>query len=79
MTKVVTKALNLYYFFLFQHPGGSEVLLEYAGRDASLAFRGVGHSKAAIRALDRYQIGELPLHECIFRKADGILISQIPA
>ena len=39
--------------FLSLHPGGEDVILEYLGYDATLAFRGVGHSKAADRMLKR--------------------------
>lgn len=39
--------------FLKTHPGGSDVILEYAGRDATLAFIGTGHSSAAIHSLKR--------------------------
>ena len=39
--------------FLSLHPGGEDVILEYLGYDATLAFRGVGHSKAAVRMLKR--------------------------
>ena len=35
--------------FLGRHPGGEDVLLEYLGYDATMAFRGVGHSAAAFR------------------------------
>ena len=31
--------------FLARHPGGREVMEEYLGWDATLAFRGVGHSR----------------------------------
>ncbi|KAJ3654765.1 hypothetical protein Zmor_013932 [Zophobas morio] len=65
--------------FLDEHPGGSDILLECAGRDASVAFRGSGHSSQAMRALDRFLIGELPLHERIFRKPGGYHLSDIPA
>ncbi|EEZ99897.1 uncharacterized protein LOC656171 [Tribolium castaneum] len=64
--------------FLDEHPGGGDILLEYAGRDASVAFRGSGHSKQALRALSRFEIGELPTHERIFRKPGGFKISDIP-
>ena len=46
-----------------RHPGGEDVILEYLGYDATLAFRGVGHSKTALRALDKYCIGILPRDE----------------
>jgi len=49
--------------FLRLHPGGEEVLAEYLGYDGTLAFRGVGHSKAAVRMLTKYCIGILPREE----------------
>lgn len=61
--------------FLKNHPGGSDVILEYAGRDATLAFIGTGHSSAAIHSLKRYLIGELPVEERIFRVPNGLKIS----
>ncbi|CAG9771826.1 unnamed protein product [Ceutorhynchus assimilis] len=64
--------------FLDTHPGGEDILLEHAGRDATVAFRGSGHSAQAIRALDKYLIGSLPLHERLFRKLGGIRLSDIP-
>lgn len=60
--------------FLKSHPGGQDVLLEYAGRDASLAFVGTGHSQTADRLLKKFLIGELPAHERIFRTPNGIKI-----
>ncbi|XP_053982214.1 uncharacterized protein LOC128878219 [Hylaeus volcanicus] len=60
--------------FLKNHPGGSDVILEYAGRDATLAFIGTGHTRAATRILDRFLIGELPLEERIFRVPDGVKV-----
>ncbi|KAJ8929231.1 hypothetical protein NQ314_018110 [Rhamnusium bicolor] len=64
--------------FLEEHPGGADILLEYAGREASVAFRGCGHSAQAIRALDRFFIGELPMHERIFRKPGGFRLNDLP-
>lgn len=61
--------------FLRNHPGGSDVILEYAGRDATLAFIGTGHSRAARRSLGRYLIGELPPEERIFRVPDGVKVA----
>lgn len=43
--------------FLLEHPGGEDVILENAGRDATLAFQGVGHSTLALRGLDDYLVG----------------------
>lgn len=60
--------------FLRIHPCGQEVLLEYAGRDATLAFIGAGHSAFARTTLDRYVIGELPPEERIYRTPNGVKI-----
>lgn len=43
--------------FLMEHPGGEDVIVENAGRDVTVAFRGVGHSTLALRALDDYLVG----------------------
>nr|XP_056718394.1 cytochrome b5 [Euleptes europaea] len=48
--------------FLREHPGGEEVLLEQAGRDATESFEDVGHSVDAREMLDQYLIGEV--HPC---------------
>ena len=45
------------------HPGGEEVMAEYLGYDATIAFQGVGHSKAASRMLQPNLIGILPQDE----------------
>ncbi|KAL6257394.1 hypothetical protein P5V15_010966 [Pogonomyrmex californicus] len=60
--------------FLKNHPGGQDVLLEYAGRDATLAFIGTGHSAVARTTLERYKIGELPPKERIFRIPNGVKV-----
>ncbi|NWW47190.1 CYB5B protein, partial [Pedionomus torquatus] len=44
---------------LFQHPGGEEVLLEQAGKDATESFEDVGHSTDAREMLKQYYIGEI--------------------
>merc|ERR1712062_295071 len=45
------------------HPGGEEVMAESLGYDATIAFQGVGHSKAASRMLQPNLIGILPQDE----------------
>lgn len=60
--------------FLKTHPGGYDVILEYAGRDATLAFIGTGHSSMARQSLERYLIGELPQGEKIFRVPNGVKV-----
>ncbi|NWU90748.1 CYB5B protein, partial [Upupa epops] len=51
--------------FLAEHPGGEEVLLEQAGRDATESFEDVGHSTDAREMLKQYYIGEIhPVRTC---------------
>uniref|UniRef100_A0A8D2QBQ6 Cytochrome b5 heme-binding domain-containing protein n=1 Tax=Zonotrichia albicollis TaxID=44394 RepID=A0A8D2QBQ6_ZONAL len=50
---------GLTWTLLFQHPGGEEVLLEQAGRDATESFEDVGHSTDAREMLKQYYIGEV--------------------
>ncbi|KAG2663538.1 hypothetical protein I3843_16G037000 [Carya illinoinensis] len=55
--------------FLKEHPGGEEVLMESAGKDASKEFEAVGHSKGAQSLLRKYQVGVLQGH--IFQDGDS--------
>ncbi|KPJ12722.1 Cytochrome b5 [Papilio machaon] len=64
--------------FLDEHPGGADIMLEYAGGDASTAFRSSGHSKSAAKALERFVVGELPIHERMYRRPGGMRLSDIP-
>lgn len=43
----------------FQHPGGEEVLLEQAGKDATENFEDIGHSTDARTMMKDYMVGEL--------------------
>ncbi|XP_049815923.1 uncharacterized protein LOC126263004 [Schistocerca nitens] len=52
--------------FLSKHPGGEEILLEYAGRDASLAFQGIGHGPDMVAVLEPNLVGVLPPSERLF-------------
>ncbi|XP_027703469.1 cytochrome b5 type B [Vombatus ursinus] len=45
--------------FLGEHPGGEEVLMEQAGRDATESFEDVGHSLDAKEMLKQYYVGEV--------------------
>ncbi|VDO19231.1 unnamed protein product [Heligmosomoides polygyrus] len=45
--------------FLDEHPGGCEVLLEVAGRDATESFEDVGHSTDAREMRKNYLVGEI--------------------
>ncbi|KOC60889.1 Cytochrome b5 [Habropoda laboriosa] len=42
-----------------KHPGGPELLEEYAGQDATRGFDEFGHSSDARHALKKFLIGEL--------------------
>ncbi|XP_073386398.1 cytochrome b5 isoform X2 [Physcomitrium patens] len=44
--------------FMDDHPGGDDVLLQTAGKDASEEFDDVGHSKSAIEQLKDFYVGE---------------------
>lgn len=56
--------------FLLEHPGGEDVIMEHAGRDATISFRTVGHSVPALQSLDEYLVGILPDHERVY-SGDG--------
>ncbi|XP_065285606.1 uncharacterized protein [Dermacentor albipictus] len=49
--------------FLDKHPGGQEILWEHAGRDATFAFMGTGHTREAVSMLQQYCIGILAEEE----------------
>lgn len=48
--------------FLEEHPGGEEVLLEVAGKDATKEFDTIGHSQGAKNMLSKFQVGVLQGH-----------------
>ncbi|KAK9761754.1 Cytochrome b5 [Basidiobolus ranarum] len=45
--------------FLDDHPGGGEVIVECAGRDATEAFDEIGHSDEATKLLEDLYVGNL--------------------
>ncbi|KAJ0261694.1 Cytochrome b5 isoform E [Hirschfeldia incana] len=45
--------------FIVSHPGGDEVLLSSAGKDATFDFEDVGHSDEARELMKEYYIGEI--------------------
>ena len=45
--------------FVYEHPGGDFILLEYAGRDATHPFLSSRHGSLAYKMLDKYWIGIL--------------------
>ncbi|PNF24631.1 hypothetical protein B7P43_G00749 [Cryptotermes secundus] len=62
-----------------KHPGGEEILLEYAGRDATLAFRGIGHGVELLQVLERRFLGVLPESERIYHTLGGKLAGFRPS
>ena len=49
--------------YLDDHPGGSELMMQHAGKDASLAFEAMFHSANARTKLDQFCVGQLPNNE----------------
>lgn len=49
--------------FLSEHPGGYDILLEHAGRDATIPFEEKGHSHDALQLLQDYYIGDVTRNE----------------
>ncbi|KAL7081372.1 hypothetical protein ACP275_14G036000 [Erythranthe tilingii] len=45
--------------YLNDHPGGDDILLGQAGKDASEEFEDVGHGSAARLMLDEFYVGEV--------------------
>ncbi len=45
--------------FAEMHPGGGDVLIEKAGKDATEAFRSIGHSEGAVMQMMDYLVGVL--------------------
>ncbi|XP_067055538.1 cytochrome b5-like isoform X2 [Acropora muricata] len=54
--------------FLAEHPGGSEIMLEHAGMDATSVFQDINHSTEAKKMLLGYYIGELIERDRIHKK-----------
>jgi nitrate reductase (NAD(P)H) len=43
--------------YLSSHPGGAEIILNCAGKNATREFDDIGHSKNAVKILQKYEIG----------------------
>jgi cytochrome b involved in lipid metabolism len=53
--------------FIEYHPGGYEIMLEYAGTDATNAFMEKPHTIEGTAMLDKYLIGELVPEDRMFQ------------
>ncbi|RDD37388.1 Cytochrome b5 [Trichoplax sp. H2] len=49
--------------FMVEHPGGEEILLEMAGKDATIAFEENGHSVDARALMGNYYVGNIEASE----------------
>ncbi|KAL1233471.1 Cytochrome b5 [Trichinella pseudospiralis] len=66
--------------FLEEHPGGIEVLLEQAGRDATESFEDIGHSNDAREMRDQYYIGDIVENEHkIFQRTSSATVTKSSA
>ncbi|WOH04628.1 hypothetical protein DCAR_0624039 [Daucus carota subsp. sativus] len=45
--------------FLYEHPGGEDIILKATGRDATEDYNGVNHSGEATGILQKYYVGDL--------------------
>lgn len=63
--------------FIEEHPGGEEVLLEQAGKEASEIFEDVSHSADAKDLMKNYLIGELPEEEKFSRKQTKQVVKNV--
>ena len=43
--------------FIDEHPGGSEIVVESTGKDATSDFQDIGHSSVAEEMMEQYKIG----------------------
>ena len=63
--------------YLSSHPGGADIILSSAGKNASRAFDDVGHSKSAVQTLAKYEIGvcsspsSSPIEQSVFSSIVG--------
>ncbi|GJQ09958.1 hypothetical protein GpartN1_g1749.t1 [Galdieria partita] len=57
--------------FLDRHPGGEEILLQYAGEDGTLEYEKAGHPEEAQQLLQDFCVGCVT-RECVL-EGDGLL------
>jgi len=46
-------------WFIRDHPGGEDVILEYSGQDLTQAFEDIGHSEKAVELMNKYWVGRV--------------------
>jgi cytochrome b involved in lipid metabolism len=55
--------------FAGEHPGGEEILIEYAGKESTEAFNDIGHSQDAKDIMKKYRVGTIVEAERTSNKA----------
>ena len=58
---VINKQVYDVTLFLKEHPGGEDIIMEFAGYDATTAFAENGHSDDAVEMLQGFKIGRLKM------------------
>ena len=44
--------------YIHDHPGGADILIEAAGKDATVDFDNAGHSEDAFEIMEEYRVGK---------------------
>ena len=55
--------------YLNDHPGGPEIIMDFAGKDADAMFEDIGHSSTARQQLAKLYIGDLKFDEAAAKAA----------
>ena len=62
--------------YMAEHPGGSEILEDVIGSDATSAFEGIGHSQDATNRLKILRIGDYKPNKFAHNTADNDIIES---
>ena len=60
--------------YLNDHPGGPEIILEFAGKNADEMFEDIGHSNEARSKMKEYFIGKLKVGSVEFSPLLGLTL-----
>lgn len=65
--------------FVDSHPGGSEVLIDLAGQDATEPFTDIGHSDNANKILCQLHVGDVDLNSEVVKPSRNQNLSEVHA